>query len=200
MKMSGSSKKNIRNLIIAPLICFVAVCAALLVVLAPTIKDAVSIGTMFISDKQMDYSGDYENIFVPTDKKGDTVNAEDVEFPTINKQFGEFNVNLMLGGSVPGYGKTILVAGHNNTYFNGLKNIKKGDVVSVRTSWGNYKYKVKETKVLDAQDKKAIDLNADKETLVMYTCYPFDEIGLTSKRFFVYADKISGPEIVGLYG
>ncbi len=222
MKMSGSSKKNIRNLIIAPLICFVAVCAALLVVLAPTIKDAVSIGTMFISDKQMDYSGDYENIFVPTDKKGDTVNAEDVEFPTINKQFGELavescdvqaklffgdgkiplknGVGIYAGSFVPGYGKTILVAGHNNTYFNGLKNIKKGDVVSVRTSWGNYKYKVKETKVLDAQDKKAIDLNADKETLVMYTCYPFDEIGLTSKRFFVYADKISGPEIVGLYG
>ena len=222
MKMSGSSKKNIRNLIIAPLLCFVAVCAALLVVLAPTIKDAFSIGTMFISDKQMDYSGDYEDIFIPTDKNGDTVNAEDVEFPTINKQFGELavescdvqaklffgdgkiplknGVGIYAGSFVPGYGKTILVAGHNNTYFNGLKNIKKGDVVSVRTSWGNYEYKVKETKVLDAQDKKAIDLNADKETLVMYTCYPFDEIGLTSKRFFVYADKISGPEIVGLYG
>jgi sortase A len=29
----------------------------------------------------------------------------------------------------------------------------------------------------------------------MYTCYPFDELGLTDQRFFVYAKYVSGPQI-----
>nr|WP_298644384.1 hypothetical protein [uncultured Ruminococcus sp.] len=33
------------------------------------------------------------------------------------------------------------------------------------------------------------------ENLIMYTCYPFDELGLTSKRFFVYAKLVSGTQI-----
>ena len=37
--------------------------------------------------------------------------------------------------------------------------------------------------------------SADKESLIMYTCYPFDELGLTSDRFFVYAKFVSGPVI-----
>ncbi|MDF2568387.1 MAG: hypothetical protein K0R90_1843, partial [Oscillospiraceae bacterium] len=43
---------------------------------------------------------------------------------------------------------------------------------------------------------KAYDLSQKKEQLILYTCYPFNTLGLTSKRFFVYADKISGPQIV----
>jgi sortase A len=174
-----------------------------------------------MSDQQVDYSSAYDNIFVPTDNDGDTVNADDVDFPGIDKQFGELSikgrsvkaklffgdgtiplrngVGIYAGSFIPGYGKTILVAGHNNTYFNGLKNVKKKDVVTIKTSYGNYKYEVTGTKVVSADDDSAYDLTSDEENLVMYTCYPFDELGLTEKRFFVYAKKISGPTIVGLY-
>ena len=44
----------------------------------------------------------------------------------------------------------------------------------------------------DLLDVTAYDLAADQESLILYTCYPFDEIGLTSQRFFVYADYTSG--------
>ena len=85
-----------------------------------------------------------------------------------------------------------MIAGHNNTYFNGLKYAAPGQKITIRTSYGNYKYTIKETAVKEALDTDAYDLSADYENLVLYTCYPFDEIGLTSKRFFVYADLTEG--------
>lgn len=195
--------------------------AALLLVSTPFLGDALSIGNMFLSDKQVDYSREFENIFTPVEDSGATVNAKDVDFPGINKQFGQLTIDgrdvdaklffgdgsvplrngvgIYAGSFVPGYGKTILIAGHNNTYFNGLKNVEEGDIVKISTSWGNYEYKVKDLKLLEADDKKAYDLSATRENLILYTCYPFDQVGLTSKRYFVYADKVSGPEIVGLY-
>jgi sortase A len=196
-------------------------CLGVVLVSIPMLPDLVPIVNMFMSDQQVDYSSAYDNIFVPTDNDGDTVNADDVDFPGIDKQFGELSikgrsvkaklffgdgtiplrngVGIYAGSFIPGYGKTILVAGHNNTYFNGLKNVKKKDVVTIKTSYGNYKYEVTGTKVVSADDDSAYDLTSDEENLVMYTCYPFDELGLTEKRFFVYAKKISGPTIVGLY-
>lgn len=220
-KSKNKSKKNIKNFIIFP----VALCLVMFIfvfaVSAPFISNIVSIGSMFMADKQVDYSKSYDNIFIPTDTNADTVNASDVDFPGIGKQFGELSiencdvdaklfygdssvplrngVGIYAGSFIPGYGRTILVAGHNNTYFNGLKNVKKGDVVKISTSYGNYKYKVTGTRLTTDKDKKAYDLSAKKENLVLYTCYPFDSLGLTNQRFFVYAEKTSGPVITGLY-
>jgi sortase A len=222
-------KKRKFNLKESKLLYFICVPLAFCLVLYLTVfvssltvfKDVLNIGSMFISDKQVDYSDAYDNIFVPSDNSGDTVNAEDVEYPTINKQFGKLKIDscdidvklffgdgavplrngvgVYAGSFIPGYGRTILVAGHNNTFFNGLKYIKKGDIIKISTSYGNYEYKVKKTKIYNADSKKSYDLEADRENLILYTCYPFDQLGLTEKRFFVYADKLSGPEIIGLY-
>ena len=156
-----------------------------------------------------------------TDKKGEssetpqkTVDVEEVEFPNYGNQFGDIRIpgcgvdcplflgdgdialrngaGIYYGSGIPGYGKTILVAGHNNTFFNGLKNAEPGQEIYVRTSYGNFVYTVRETAVVEALDVTAYDLAADEESLILYTCYPFDEIGLTTKRFFVYADFTSG--------
>ena len=96
------------------------------------------------------------------------------------------------GSFIPGYGRTTLIAGHNNTFFNGLKNAKSGQEITIKTGYGIYRYKIKETAAKDESDAGAYDLSADKENLVLYTCYPFDEVGLTDKRFFVYADLVDG--------
>ncbi len=220
-KKSKKFSKSDRKLLIVPLAMTAAMVIFLSALFFPVISDLTSIGAMFFSDKQVDYSKSYENIFVPTNNDSDTIDASKVEFPTINKQFGELKiekrdvntklffgdasvplrngVGIYAGSFIPGYGRTILVAGHNNTYFNGLKNVKKGDIVKINTSYGNYKYKVTDTKIYNANSKKSYDLSAKEENLIMYTCYPFDQLGITEKRFFVYAKKISGPKIVGLY-
>lgn len=145
------------------------------------------------------------------------INQEAVQFPRYGNQFGELvieecgiknklffgdgeialrnGVGVYNGSFIPGYGGTILVAGHNNTFFNGLKYAEKGQNVDIRTSYGNYIYRITGTEVKKATDKSAYDLSAEYENLIMYTCYPFDELGLTNKRFFVYAEYVSGPQI-----
>ena len=106
-----------------------------------------------------------------------------------------YGVGIYNGSFIPGYGKTILVAGHNNTYFNGLKYAKKGQIIKIRTNYGNYRYEITDTQIKDKNDRSAYDLSADHENLILYTCYPFDELGLTPNRFFVYAKPVSGPVI-----
>ena len=109
-----------------------------------------------------------------------------------------YGIGQYSGGFFPGFGGTILLAGHNNTYFLPLKDIKAGDVIQITTNYGVYKYQVKETKILRHNDDSAFDLSqTKKEQLVAYTCYPFEEIsGIRQERLFVYADKVSGPDVV----
>lgn len=152
-----------------------------------------------------------------SEKRTNIIKASDFTFPSYGYQFGEIiipdcqihaklffgdsysvlksGVGIYNGSSVPGYGKTILAAGHNNTYFNGLKYAKKGQIIKIRTNYGNYQYEITDTQVKDMDDSSAYDLDADHENLILYTCYPFDELGLTPNRFFVYAKFISGPII-----
>ena len=66
----------------------------------------------------------------------------------------------------------------------------------VKTSYGVYQYSVSKTKVFKADDMKAYDLEQDYEQLILYTCYPFRLLsGSRQQRLFVYADKISGPQL-----
>ena len=146
-----------------------------------------------------------------------TVPISSITYPKSGEQFGELiiedcqiddklffgdsnvelnnGVGLYTGSFIPGYGKTILIAGHNNTYFNGLKYAEIGQKVKIRTSYGNYTYEITDIQVKYYNDESAYDLTAETENLIMYTCYPFDELGLTPKRCFVYGKLVSGPQI-----
>lgn len=147
-----------------------------------------------------------------------SIKLSEIDFPGYGDQFGELiiedcqvdtklffgdnnvalnnGVGIYSGSAIPGYGKTILVAGHNNTYFNGLKYAKIGQQIKIRTSYGNFVYEITDIQIKDESDSTAYDLSADSENLILYTCYPFDELGLTSQRCFVYASPAdSNPTI-----
>ena len=86
---------------------------------------------------------------------------------------------------------------HDTTYFKKLEKVKKGQSFEFTTEYGVYEYKVKDIKIVE-EDKydEAYDLSADKESLVLYTCYPFGKLkGTKEKRMFVYLDKVTGPDI-----
>lgn len=102
-----------------------------------------------------------------------------------------------LGSSIPGDGKTILMGAHDTTYFKPLEKVKKGMVMDVRTSYAQYKYKVRDIRIYDQDElDEAYNLQAKKEQLVLYTCYPFGKLnGDKAKRMFVYLDKTFGPSI-----
>ncbi len=104
-------------------------------------------------------------------------------------------VGMYTGGYIPGYGKTVMIAGHNNTAFNGFKYAQKGQKVIIRTYYGTYTYEITDIQVKQSTDSSAYDFSVDRENLIMYTCYPFNELNLTPYRCFVYAKFISGPII-----
>ncbi len=211
---------NGKSFIILPIIFFIGIYLVLYIALNPMISTVSAIGGLMFSDIETDYSTTYKNIFVPVNnekEQEDYISLDQIEYPMYGNLFGELiiedcdidakmffgdgdvalrnGVGIYTGSFIPGYGKTILVAGHNNTDFNGLKNSKEGQIVKLRTSYGNYEYKITKKAIKRYDDKTAYDLTADYENLIMYTCYPFDELGLTEYRYFVYADYVSGPKI-----
>lgn len=101
-----------------------------------------------------------------------------------------------MGSHFPGEGSTILVSAHNNTYFNCLQHLKFGDKITVKTNYGIYEYAISNTQIKDRNDSSAYNLAANEENLVLYTCYPFNALGLTQKRYFVTAKLISGPKVL----
>ena len=109
----------------------------------------------------------------------------------LKKGICQYNGSLYVGS-----GSTVLLSGHNNTYLHTLGEAKVGDTVTFSTQYGDYVYEIESTAVKKYNDTAAYDLSADYENLVIYTCYPFNALGLTANRYFVYCKYVSGPRIM----
>ncbi len=120
----------------------------------------------------------------------------DVYFDDSDAALNRGGVGQSYSSKIPGYGKPILISGHNNGKFNALQHLKVGDTVVITTNYGIFEYRVRECVVKDRSDPTAANLQQEKEELILYTCYPFSMLGLTRQRYFVYADKISGPVVL----
>ena len=114
--------------------------------------------------------------------------------PQLNRGVGTYKDDSGVG--IPGESKTILMAGHNNTFFNDLQSVEEGATVTIETHYGTYTYTVEKCEVRDYQDATAYDFTRKDENLILYTCYPFDAMGFTPDRYFVYASYTSGPQLV----
>lgn len=99
------------------------------------------------------------------------------------------------GTRFPGEGGSILLAAHNSKgLFYTLPQIQNGDRVKVETIYGNYEYEVYKTEIVDYRNKDAVEIQNDEEILMLYTCYPVDNIWYVNERFVVYA-KLVGDNV-----
>lgn len=107
----------------------------------------------------------------------------------------EKGAGVYAAGSMPGEAGTILAGAHDSTYFSELEKIKVSDIITVKTTYGVFEYRVFDIQIVD-MSCEAWENQAAGEQLALYTCYPFggtDEV--RTQRYFVWAEKISGPEI-----
>ena len=89
---------------------------------------------------------------------------------------------------MPTEGGVIIYSGHNNTSFlNNLKDIKLNDKIIVDTTYAKCTYTVLKTEILEDKDTEKLKKIEDKETLILYTCYPFDSFIYSNKRFVTYS-------------
>ncbi len=92
---------------------------------------------------------------------------------------------------MPGDPGTVVVSGHRDTHFTILKDIKKGDTINVTREPGKIiTYHVIDLKIVQ-WNKSGIDPWADKEVLVLSTCFPFDGLEQTDLRYLVYAERLN---------
>jgi LPXTG-site transpeptidase (sortase) family protein len=91
-------------------------------------------------------------------------------------------------GGWPGSGKQIFLAGHNNREMRVLKDIKKGDKITFKSSLGQKDYYVDRTQIVNENDGGVVKSEAgEREELVLMTCWPFNSLGNEKERFLVYA-------------
>jgi sortase A len=102
------------------------------------------------------------------------------------KGVGHFN-----GSMFPGEGSNVVLAGHRNSVFKGLKYVSKGDTIVLNTTYGKYVYKISEIKITNGTDNSILQ-PLDSEKLTLYTCYPFDYIGSAPNRYVVTSDLVEG--------
>jgi sortase A len=94
--------------------------------------------------------------------------------------------------ALPGQAGNIGVAGHRDTFFRGLKDLRNGDEVQFSTLSGNFKYIV-ESLVVVEPDNVAVLAASTENMLTMVTCYPFSYIGAAPQRFVVRARQVLPP-------
>ena len=89
----------------------------------------------------------------------------------------------------PGQPGNIGIAGHRDTVFRPLRNIKVGDPLAIVTTDREYRYRVSKTLIVGPDDVYVLDPTTHP-TVTLVTCFPFDFIGHAPKRFIVQAELI----------
>ena len=211
-------RSHTKDFILIPIIYFLLGYLILFLLIFPfrhTISSAID---LLFFNKPNSTEESVGNIFsTAPDISSGTIKLSSIKFPTYGARFGKVEISsaginadlyfgdgtdqlkngvgVYNGSSIPGYGQTTLIAGHNHTFFHTLGKAKQGDKIQIDTNYGKYVYQIKKAQIRNASDTSAYNLQSKKENLILYTCYPFNEIGLTAQRYYVYADMISGPKI-----
>ncbi len=95
------------------------------------------------------------------------------------------------GAYFPGEGGSIICMGHNTkTFLYRLPEIKRNEDIVIQTTYGEFTYRVYQTKVVNMYDVDQLPVQTEEEILMLYTCYPVTGLGHKKDRFVVYAKKV----------
>ncbi len=93
------------------------------------------------------------------------------------------------GSYFPGEGGSIIYMGHNSQkMFRRFSELQIGNEIIVKTNYGEYKYKIYDMQLIKETETEKLPIQKEKEILMVYTCYPFNNIGYATQRYVVYAE------------
>lgn len=93
------------------------------------------------------------------------------------------------GSYFPGEGGSIIYMGHNSANtFRRFGELQIGDEITVKTTYGEYKYKIYDMQLINETEGNKLPIQKEKEILMVYTCYPFVNIGHATQRYVVFAE------------
>jgi sortase A len=97
-------------------------------------------------------------------------------------------IGHIAGTPLPGETGNIGIAGHRDTFFRSLKDIRKNDEIQIQTASGLSRYQVDWARVV-ANDDQNVLAPSTESALTLVTCYPFYFVGPAPKRFVVRAHE-----------
>ena len=93
------------------------------------------------------------------------------------------------GSYFPGEGGSIVYMGHNSIkMFRRFSELQIGNEIIVKTNYGEFKYKIYDMQLVNETDLDKLPIQRETEILMVYTCYPFNNIGYATQRYVVYAE------------
>jgi sortase A len=95
------------------------------------------------------------------------------------------------GTALPGDAGNSGFAGHRDTLFRGLRNVREGDRIIVTTPQSVLHYEVRSMRIVEPTDVSVL-APTPTPTVTLVTCYPFNYIGAAPKRFIVQAELAMG--------
>ncbi len=100
-------------------------------------------------------------------------------------------VGHIRGTPLPGEPGNAAIAGHRDTFFRPLRNVRHDDEITLTTLQGSYRYLVDTTQIVPPDNIQVLE-NSSDTALTLVTCYPFYFVGPAPKRFIVRAHRIPG--------
>ena len=79
-----------------------------------------------------------------------------------------------------------VIAGHRDTFFRPLRNVREGDEIRMTTARGTFDYRVVRTEIVEPTNLSVLAPTPSR-SLTLVTCYPFSYIGSAPQRFIIHA-------------
>jgi sortase A len=114
--------------------------------------------------------------------------AQGSSAPVLRRAVGHLEGTPWLGQS-----GNVVLAGHRDTLFRALRDIRLGDRIDVTSPGRHARYDVTWTAIVLPTATDVLDPTANN-TLTLITCYPFTYIGAAPQRFIVRATEVSSAD------
>ena len=98
-------------------------------------------------------------------------------------------VGHISGTARPGERGNMALAGHRDSFFRALRDIRLHDTIRIVTVEQSFEYVVDSTEIVGPEDTRVLDPTGDT-VLTLVTCYPFTYVGHAPNRFIVRASLV----------
>jgi len=115
--------------------------------------------------------------------------VEGVDTTTLRRAVGHIP-----GTALPGEAGNVGLAGHRDTFFRPLKDLRIKDEIRFSTPRGNFQYEVESLRVVEPDNVGVLASSGDS-VLTLVTCYPFYYVGPAPKRWIVRARQVSAQAV-----
>ncbi len=105
--------------------------------------------------------------------------TQDVDLYVLQGTHGSalaFGPGFLIGSATPGDTGATVIAGHRDTHFRFMQQLKQGDWLTLTDNAGQqHRYRVADLTIVDSRQQDLV-ASADTQQLLLVTCYPFDSI------------------------